>query len=160
ATSVALIGVIFALMRRDLRRSQRLAEKRSGALRESEQRFRRVFDESPVGILVAACDSRAIVQINPAYCRMLGVAPEQIGGQTLDEFVHVDDQDALSEAIRRGSSAEEGFELRHVARSGALSWARVRLTQLSGSNDGRGLLLMLAVDITREKRVEGELRQA
>ena len=78
--SVALIGVIFGMMRRDLRRSERLAATHSGALQESEQRFRRVFEESPLGILLARTDGQRIVQANPAFCRMLGTDAEQIIG--------------------------------------------------------------------------------
>ena len=51
--SVALIGLVFGMMRRDLHRSERLAATHSDALRESELRFRRVFEESPLGILLA-----------------------------------------------------------------------------------------------------------
>ena len=92
-------------MRRDLRRSERLAATHSGALQESEQRFRRVFEESPLGILLAENDGQRIVQANPAFCRMLGADAEQIIGRTIGELVHVDDRELLSDAIRRGTES-------------------------------------------------------
>ena len=57
-----------------------MAAAQSGALEASEQRFRRVFEESPLGILLAENDSQRIVQANPAFCRMLGIEAEQITG--------------------------------------------------------------------------------
>ena len=50
--------------------------------------------------------------------------------------------------------------MRHVTHSGAIAWTRSRLTQLSGWGGRKALLLFLVRDITHEKRVEAELRQA
>ena len=51
-------------------------------------------------------------------------------------------------------------EMRHVTHSGAIAWTRSRLTQLGGWGGRKALLLLLVRDITHEKRVEAELRQA
>jgi PAS domain S-box-containing protein len=159
-SSVVLLGITFALMHRALRRSERLAATHSGALLESEQRFRSMFDESPLGILLAEPDTQRIVQANPAFCRMLSADAEQIIGRTIAELAHVDDRNLLSGALRRGTGPDQGLEARYVTRSGSIAWASVRLTQLSASGPRPGLLLALTEDVTREKRVEAELRQA
>jgi PAS domain S-box-containing protein len=165
AGSIVLIGVIFALMRRDLRRSEQLAAATSGALRKSEQLFRRIFDESPIGKVLVEPDGQHIVQASPAFCRMVGYRAEEMVGHNLLDIVHVDDRELLIDAVTRishsGHSGEvlDGTEMRYVNRSGAIAWARIRLSQLSGW-DGREPLLLLIGDITHEKRVEAELRQA
>jgi PAS domain S-box-containing protein len=159
-SSVILLGITFVLMHRALRRSERLAATHSGALRESEQRFRSMFDESPLGIVLAEPDTQRIVQANPAFCRMLSAGAEQIIGRRLAELAHVDDRELLSGALRRGTGPDQGLEARYVARSGSIAWASVRLTQLSAPGPRPGLLLALTEDVTREKRVEAELRQA
>ena len=158
--SVALIGIIFALMRRDLRRSEQLAATHSGALQESEQRFRRVFEESPLGILLAEPDGQRIVQANPAFCRMLGCRAEQIVGRTIAELVHVDDRELLDDAIRHGTGPDLRHRgaLRHALRGDRLGERPPDATERVGR--AAGLLLALTEDITREKRVEAELRQA
>jgi PAS domain S-box-containing protein len=159
-SSVVLIGITFAMMHLALKRSERLAATHSGALQESEQRFRRVFDESPLGILLAEPDTHRIVQANPAFCHMLGADAEQIIGRTIAELTHIDDRELLSDAIRRGAAPDHGIEARYVMRSGSIAWASVRFTQLSAFGHRPGLLLALTEDVTREKRVEAELRQA
>jgi PAS domain S-box-containing protein len=158
--SVTLIILVFGMMRRDLHRSERLAATHSDALRESELRFRRVFEESPLGILLADNENQRIVQANPAFCRMLGADPEHIAGRTIGDLAHVDDRELLNDAIRHGTGPDLGIEVRYVADSGAIAWAGVHLTQLSELAGRPGLLLALTEDITREKRVEAELRQA
>jgi PAS domain S-box-containing protein len=162
--SVALVGIIFGLMRRDLRRSERLAESHSGALRESEQLFRSIFEESPMGKVLVEPDGRHIVQANPAFCQMLGYPSDAMIGRNLFDLVHIDDRELLSDAVEQASRFSRDVlgdaEMRHVTHSGAIAWTRSRLTQLSGWGGRKALLLFLVRDITHEKRVEAELRQA
>jgi PAS domain S-box-containing protein len=158
--SIALIGIFFALTRRDLRRSERLAAMHWGALRESEQRFHRIFDESPLGILLAYGDGENIVQVNPAFCRMLGFDMTQVVGRALADLAHVNDRAVLIDAIRRGTDPDRDVEVRFITRTQAIAWGSVRLTRLSASSGRPGMLLALTEDVTSGKRVEAELRQA
>ena len=156
---IALVGVIFYLMRRDLRSSQQLAEVRSGALQASEQRFRGIFQKSPLGILLSEPDGR-ITQANPAFCRMLGRDADELVGNTIAALAHMDDRELLDDAVRRGTKPDQEIEARYVTRAGGVAWASVHLTQLGASGERPGLLLALTEDITRQKRAEAELRQA
>jgi PAS domain S-box-containing protein len=164
--SIALIGAILALMRRDLRRTERLATTTSGALQKSEQLFRSIFEESPLGKVLVEPDSQHIVHVNPAFCRMVGYRPEEMVDHDLLDIVHVDDRELLIDAMERasrlghGGEVLDGTEMRHVTRSGAIVWTRIRLAQLSGWEGHNALLIFLIGDISREKRVEAELRQA
>ncbi|HEY2617907.1 MAG TPA: PAS domain S-box protein [Acetobacteraceae bacterium] len=158
--AIVLVVGIIAVMFRKARRNEQLATAQADALRESELRFRRIFEESPLGIVLADPDSQRIVQANPAFCRMLGTESEQMIGSPVVDLTHVDDRAMLADAIRLGTGPVGGVEARCVTRSGAIAWASVRLTQLSGPAGRPGLLLALIEDITREKRVEAELRQA
>ena len=132
-----LVLVIIVVMIRKARRNEKLAAAQSGALRESELRFRRIFEESPLGILLAEPDSQRIVQANPAFCRMLGTDAEQIVGNTIVDLTHVDDREMLRDAIGPGPSGRR-LEARYVTQSGAIAWASVRLTQLSASDRPAG----------------------
>jgi PAS domain S-box-containing protein len=156
---IALVGIVFVLMRQDLQSSLRLAEMRSGALQQSEQRFRRIFEGSPLGILLGDPDGR-ISQANPAFCRMLGRTADELVGKTVAELAHLDDRDALTNAIRCGTESDQEIETRYITRTGGIAWASVHLTQLIASDDRARLLLVLSEDITGQRRAEAELRQA
>ncbi len=52
-------------------------KKAEEALRESERRFRTVFDNSGVGMALVGLDG-ALIQVNPAICRMLGYQAEDL----------------------------------------------------------------------------------
>ncbi len=158
--AIVLVITFIAIMYRKSHGNEALAKAQSTALRESELRFRRVFDESPLGMLLARRDGGQIVQANPAFCRMLGYDADEFLGMTIPDITHVDDRDLLLDAIRRAAIPSHGIEARYLTRSGIVAWARVRLAQLSTSDGRQALLLVLAEDITREKQVEAELRQA
>jgi len=48
------------------------------ALRESEERFRTIFDSALDGVLLADIENRRFIVGNPSICRMLGYQPEEI----------------------------------------------------------------------------------
>jgi PAS domain S-box-containing protein len=154
--TVAIVLVITAIvmMRSSVRKNEDLATAQSDALRESELRSRRIFEESPLGVLLANRDDQRIVEANPAFCRMLGYTSDQIAKLTVADITHVDDRELLNAAARHV------VEIRYVTSTAAIAWARVSLTQLSAVGSRQPLLLGLVEDITREKRAEAELRQA
>jgi PAS domain-containing protein len=59
------------------------------ALTESEERFRRVFDEGPLGMGIADPEGR-LVKVNRRQCEMLGYREEElIGRPFLDQHQHI-----------------------------------------------------------------------
>ncbi|MFM7601650.1 MAG: PAS domain S-box protein [Pseudanabaena sp.] len=62
------------------------------ALRESEMRFRSVFDSAAVGISLAALDGKHIA-VNQALCQMLGYTETELQVFTFQEITHPDDLD-------------------------------------------------------------------
>jgi len=72
-------------------------------LRESEQQFRQVFNQGPLGIALVDLDSR-IVEANRALCRFLGRTSQELAGATLASFASPADADKLSELARRLSA--------------------------------------------------------
>jgi PAS domain S-box-containing protein len=152
--AIVFVVAVIVMMRSNVRKKEELATAQSLALHESEIRSRHIFEESPLGVLLANRDDQRIVEANPAFCRMLGYASEQIAELTVADITHIDDRDLLNEAARHA------VEIRYVTSAAAIAWARVSLTQLSAVGHRQPLLLGLVEDITREKRAEAELRQA
>ena len=62
------------------------------ALRESEMRFRSVFDNAAVGISLAAPDGKHIA-VNQSLCHMLGYTETELQVLTFQEITHPDDLD-------------------------------------------------------------------
>jgi PAS domain S-box-containing protein len=56
------------------------------ALRVSEQRYRQLYDEAPVGYHEIDCETR-IMSINRKACELLGYAPEELLGRSVLELI-------------------------------------------------------------------------
>jgi diguanylate cyclase (GGDEF)-like protein/PAS domain S-box-containing protein len=66
------------------------------ALRDREERFQRMFLESPIGMGIVGMDAR-IQQTNPALDRLAGYEPGELVGMTVEELTHPDDREESHE---------------------------------------------------------------
>ncbi len=89
-----LVG-IFALYEDDTDRVR--AE---NALRESEDRFRRLADATFEGIVVS--DGGTIIDCNEQYARLLGLTPKEVIGRQVLDFVAPEHHALVTERIRSG----------------------------------------------------------
>jgi PAS domain S-box-containing protein len=68
-------------------------------LQLSEQRFRKVFDNSRIGMLLTAPDGR-FLRVNPALCQILGRSDQQLLGSPLATIAHPDDAHVGVDQVR------------------------------------------------------------
>ena len=113
----------YATIARDMT-GERAAE---AALRASEERFRIAFEQAPAGMALTDLAGR-YVQVNDAYCRIVGRARDEIVGHTPADITHPDDVADSMHAMRRllaGDSEEYSFEKRYVGSDGETVWAEL-----------------------------------
>jgi len=129
------------------------------ALRESEDKFRYVFDRSIIAMSLTLPGGR--LRVNDAFCHMLGYARDELEQLTWQEVSHPDD---VAETELRVAELTSGvvdsvrFVKRYLRKSGAVVWGDVS-TSLRRGDDGEPLYFMTAVvDITEQRRAAEELR--
>ena len=131
------------------------------AIRESEQKFRAVFEDADLGIAVADLKSGQIT-VNPAYGRMLGCAVEEMSSLGIfDELTHPDDaeRDRNSyQRLTRGEIDRLDIEKRYLLRDGRMVWARAEFSLQRDAVGKPQYILGLASDITERKHAEEKLR--
>jgi PAS domain S-box-containing protein len=132
------------------------------ALRESENRFRRIFEGSPFGMTLSEGDSRRILQANPAFCEMLGYMPDELIGRTLLELTHPEERqsDRAVPELDDGDPSWRLREKRYLTKQGATVWARIRVAVFDPLGGGGPQLLAVVEDITRQRELDEALRQA
>lgn len=57
---------------------------------EPDSTFRTLFEEAPYGILMGQDDCR-LINVNPAFCKMVGYSRDELIGKTFYDFTHPDD---------------------------------------------------------------------
>src|SRR5208283_449686 len=111
-------GVVFTAMNVTARKQ---AEE---ALKDSEERYRAVFDNAGVGIDLVDRDGR-IVRANPALLNMLGYAEEELPRLALMDIVHPDHRE-ISRQYFEGMVAGEldscTFEKCYIRKDGSTVW--------------------------------------
>lgn len=131
------------------------------ALRESEERFRRVFEDGPMAIAIVATDLR-IQRTNAAFRRMLGYDEEALRGLTLRDVTHPDDRELDARLSERNFAGEiPGYEIEHryVRRDGDVIWGRLAATVVRDAGGGPLYGLRMVEDITETKEAEAARRE-
>jgi PAS domain S-box-containing protein len=130
--------------------------------RESEQRFRCLFEEAPIGIGLEDLDGR-LWFANPSLCKMLGYTAEEIRGMNSAQFLDVDDKEEarrLFHELRAGLTGSYQREMRFRRRDGTLMWGRFNSSLLKGFSADLPLVVVMVIDITERKAAEEKLRCA
>lgn len=126
------------------------------ALRQSEARFRAMFEGAPVGIALLDLDGRYIA-VNPVRQEMLGYSEEELLGDRFQAVTHRDDLaydaevNAEARALGRGRFQ---LEKRFVRRDGAIRWARVTVSMVYDETGKQQYSVAITEDITEQKEAE------
>jgi PAS domain S-box-containing protein len=132
-----------------------------GALRESEERFKRIFDSANVGKSITSPTGQ--MTVNKAFCDMLGYTQEELQTMPWQKFTPADDL-ALSEhfagQLARGEKDSVRFTKRYIHKNGSLVWVDISSVALR-DNDGTPLhFIATIVDITERMFAEAALKES
>lgn len=141
---------------------QRAFREEREALRESEQRFRKIFAEGPLGMMLIGLDYRMLT-VNEMFCRMVGYSPEQLRRMTFLDVTHPDDvlrNLRLTGEVFSGKRPSYQVEKRLLRSDGQIAWINVTCTMIR-DGQGRPLYgLKMVQDIGERRRAEEALREA
>jgi PAS domain S-box-containing protein len=135
-----------------------ISERKEAArqLKQSEERFRRIFSESPIGISLFTLDGR-LIEANPSFCRMFSLdeAAPSTGFKGLFDLISIDD--AATTKLKSGQAVQYGgafaFESDPNAadRERHLEWHLIPIMSVDAR---RPLYLVQVQDVTERHRAE------
>jgi PAS domain S-box-containing protein len=134
-------------------------KKAEESLRENEEKFRRVFDQSPIGAAIVGLDYRYL-RVNSQFCTITGYSEEELLSKTVVDITHPDDaeRDVTQTSLLAQGKAEQFLtDKRYVHKNGRIVWARVHTRVVRDGAGGPLYFLPLIEDITDRKRAEDEL---
>jgi diguanylate cyclase (GGDEF)-like protein/PAS domain S-box-containing protein len=130
------------------------------ALRQSEARFRLLFEQSPTGICLIESGTGRLLAFNDAFAALYGYEREELRDRLCWDLgpddEHGDDTTRVELLHQAGLTSQ--YEREAVRRDGSRFTART--SAILGQEDGRDVVWMVVEDITARKKLEKQLTAA
>ncbi|MGI8607762.1 MAG: putative bifunctional diguanylate cyclase/phosphodiesterase [Candidatus Dormibacteria bacterium] len=129
-------------------------------LKESQERFRRVFEEGAVGMAIVGSDYR-FLDVNDALCQMLGYSKAELTRLGIRDVSHPEDFDATADMSKRlfaGELASYRAEKRYLKKTGEVVWVQLSVSVVHGDSGDPLYSIGVLQDITERKRAEQEMQ--
>jgi PAS domain S-box-containing protein len=131
-------------------------------LEESEQKYRSVFNNLPVGIFQSTPEGRYIL-VNPAFVKMVGFAsPEEMINEVHDiAELYVDPNDRREvKRLFRDKGKVSGHKIRFIRRDGEKRWMSIFASCVYDDEGSIRCYDGFALDVTEQVEMECALRDA
>ncbi len=133
-------------------------KKAEEAMRESEERYHSLFDNSHAVMLLINPDTGSIVDANHAACIYYGYTKQELTVKNISEINTLDPEDILKEMQRAKEHDQRSFFFRHRLSDGDIRDVEVFSGPVRIS--GQTLLCSIVHDTTERKKAEAALRDS
>ncbi len=130
---------------------------------ESEERFRKIFEESPLGMVIARPNHSRFLRTNAVFCKMLGYTQDEIQSMTFLDITDPEDHARDVKSFKKlweGQITQFKSEKRYLKKNGKILLGALTVSVIH-SEEGKPLYYIVMIeDITTRKRMEEVLRES
>jgi PAS domain S-box-containing protein len=134
------------------------SKRAEAALRESEERYRLLFERNPHPMWVRDVATLRFLAVNEAAQRLYGYSRDEFLAMTIREIRPPEEWAALEEELNRLPTSVSDVPRRHRRKDGVL--LDVEVTSHAVDFAGRLARLVIATDVTARRRAEESLRRS
>ncbi len=130
------------------------------ALRESEERFKKLFEEAPLGIALIDSLTGNICEVNPMFASIAGKTTQEMVHTDGKDITHPDDiQPDLENMNLLNARKIPGYhiEKRYFHKDNTMVWVSMTVSALNVKDKKQPRHLCMIQDITKRKQDEDEL---
>ncbi len=134
-------------------------ERAETKLRESEERYRVLYEDNPSMYFTVDQDG-TVLSVNKFGAEQLGYRPEELVGRDVLPVFYEEDKEAVKRQLAEclaNRSRVASWEFRKVRKDGSVLWVRERARTVT-SADGKPIVLIVCEDITDQKTAHEERR--
>ncbi len=145
----------------ELTRAASQHEQTADALRISEEVFRQIFEDGPIGMHLVT-PTFHLLKVNTALCDMLGYTRKELLGRPLADIIHEADRRPARELARQMRGGErDGFKIerRYVRKDGEIIWTQLTATIIHDKNGDALYGIGVVENINDQKRVDEEKQE-
>ena len=130
------------------------------SVRQTEEQFRRAFEDANVGMAIADCDLN-LRHANGGFCQMLGLNREDLIHRNVIDLTHPDDREVTRqrvEALTRDAQHCVSIEKRYVRNDGQVVWGLANVALVRDEQNKPRFFVAHVQDISETRRATEELR--
>ncbi len=130
------------------------------ALRVSEERFRLIFDQSPIGDTIVDLNYHPL-RVNNTLSKMLGYSKKELLSMEFTEYTHPEDLDInlhQLQLLRDGKIDDFELEKRYIRKDGGIVWGHIYVSIVKNPSDEPVYILTRIEDITKRKQMQMALQ--
>ncbi|WP_341676816.1 PAS domain S-box protein [Niveibacterium sp. SC-1] len=127
----------------------------------AEARFRVVFEQAPLGVVLLEPDSGQISEANQRFAEIVGRSPHELVGMAPVRFTHPDDQaesHTQIERLRAGESKGYRLNKRYCRPDGTPVWVSLTCSPVKVDSGSALRFLFIVEDISARRVIEERLR--
>jgi PAS domain S-box-containing protein len=132
------------------------------ALRESEEKYRLLFENTAEGVAVTD-ENGTLILCNHRLAEMFGYSIDEVLGRNFISYIHPEDIERISneitDTIQNADITPPTTEVRGIRKDGSSLWFRARSTTIIEDGEYKGFHTLIW-DVTEEKKAEDDLRTA
>jgi PAS domain S-box-containing protein len=135
-------------------------QKVEASLRESEARFRAIFEQAAVGVAELDIATGRFLTVNWRLCELVGRTEEELMASTFLEITHPDDRSLHLEGmalLTAGKVPNFTLEKRYLRKDGETVWVSITLSPLWREGEPLSRNIIVVQDITERRRIGEEL---
>jgi two-component system, cell cycle sensor histidine kinase and response regulator CckA len=132
-------------------------------LRQSEARFRALFEQAAVGVALVRIDTGRFVRVNQKLCALLGYTQEEMERTDFMAITHPDTLKAdiaNMNRLRAGEVRDFSSEKKYIRKNGTVIWADLTVSAMWAPGAPPDYCIGIIQDITARKQAERSLRQS
>ncbi|MEB3311020.1 MAG: EAL domain-containing protein [Snowella sp.] len=129
------------------------------SLRESEERFRSIFDTAAIGMAIASLEGKHVL-VNPAFCKMLGYSEAELTALSFQEITYPADLDIDLEHYHQLLTGKINYfhlEKRYIHKEGHVIWTEVSISLVRDQNQNPLYDIALIQNISDRKKAEQQI---
>lgn len=133
--------------------SERMLE----SLKQSERRFRAIYEQAPIGMSLVDIRTGRFIQFNAKYCEITGRTPQELSQTDFQTLTHPDDLPANLEYIhelRAGVRRSFQIEKRYLRPDNTTIWVCVTVVPMWADGAEPDYYMSLTEDISERKAIE------